>query len=197
MVYKSSGLLVLLPISFRMETHLDLVTWTLVEMGSLFESPNKWYQSRWCVRLGNRGVAWWIPWTSFVKWYASVDRSVLRVLQRGSIVWISSWWWLGKGFRLRGSLCVDVVWKRLMCEGEIVGNITTWVKKSHIESLKKKVMVYKSSGLLHLWSISFRIEPHLGLLPGTLVEVGSFLGSLQYVVSEIWFRMSSIMKVDI
>ena len=58
-------------------------------------------------------------------------------------------------------------------------------------------MVYKSNGLLLLLPIGFRMEPHLTLLPWTLVEVGSFLGSPQQVVSELWFRMSSIMKVDI
>ena len=45
-------------------------------------------------------------------------------------------------------------------------------------------MVYKSSGLLLLLPIGFRMEPHLDLLLWTLVEVGSFLGSLQQVVSE-------------
>ena len=55
--------------------------------------------------------------------------------------------------------------------------------KSHIGSLKRKVMVYESSGLL-LLPISFRMKTHLGLLPWTLVEVGSLLGSFQQVVSE-------------
>jgi len=33
-------------------------------------------------------------------------------------------WQLGKDFRSRGSLCVDVIRKRLMYQGKIVGNIT-------------------------------------------------------------------------
>ena len=41
------------------------------------------------------------------------------------------------------------------------------------------------------------MEPYLGLLLWTLVKVGSFLGSPQQLVSELWFRMSSIMKVEI
>ena len=45
-------------------------------------------------------------------------------------------------------------------------------------------MVYKSSELLLLLSIGFKMEPHLGLLLWTLVEVGSFLGSPQQVISE-------------
>ena len=60
--------------------------------------------------------------------------------------------------------------------------------KFHIESLKRSVMVYKSSGLLLLLPIGFRMEPHLGLLPWTLVEVGSFLESPQQVVSEPMVR---------
>ena len=49
-------------------------------------------------------------------------------------------------------------------------------------------MVYKSSGLLLLLPIGVRMEPHLGLLPWTLVEVGSLLSSPQQVVSEPMVR---------
>jgi len=49
-------------------------------------------------------------------------------------------------------------------------------------------MVYKSSGLLLLLPIGFRMEPHLDLLPWTLVEVDFFLGSPQQVVSEPMVR---------
>ena len=58
-------------------------------------------------------------------------------------------------------------------------------------------MAYKSSGLLLLLSIDFRMEPHLSLLSWISVKVGFFLGSPQQVVSEFRFRMTSIMKVDI
>ena len=44
------------------------------------------------------------------------------------------------------------------------------------QSLKRRVMVYESSRLLLLLPIGFRMEPHLGLLPWTLVEVCSLLG---------------------
>jgi len=58
-------------------------------------------------------------------------------------------------------------------------------KEFHIDSLKRKTMTYKSSGLLLLLPIGVRIELHLGLLPWALVEVGSPLGSPQHVISEL------------
>jgi len=46
----------------------------------------------------------------------------------------------------------------------------------HIVSLKRRTMVYKSSGLLPLLLISFSMEPHLCLLSWTLIEVISEQG---------------------
>jgi len=83
MIY--TWLLLLLSIGFRMELHLCLLPWTFIEIGSLLGSPQQWYQSRWCVRLGEKGVIWWIPWTSLVKWHVDVDRAGTCVLQHGSM----------------------------------------------------------------------------------------------------------------
>jgi len=68
------------------------------------------------------------------------------------------------------------------CVRERLLRISHMSKEFPIESLKRKTMVYKSGGLLLLLPIDFRMEPHLGLLPWTLVEVGSLLGSPQHVV---------------
>ena len=48
----------------------------------------------------------------------------------------------------------------------------------HILSLKRRTMVYKSSGLLPLLLISFSMEPHLCLLSWTLVELVSEQGCI-------------------
>jgi len=58
MVYKLSGLLILLPIGFKIEPHVGLLPWTLVEVAPSLDLPNKWYQSRWCDWLGDKGMAW-------------------------------------------------------------------------------------------------------------------------------------------
>ena len=54
--------------------------------------------------------------------------------------------------------------------------ISHMIEKVHISSLKRRIMVYKISGLLLLLLIDFRIEPHLDLLSWVLVKVDSFLG---------------------
>jgi len=83
-------------------------------------------------------------------------------------------WHLGKGFRLRGA-CALMWCERDSCVRGDCWEYHKWVKKSHIERLKRKVMIYKSSGLLLLLPIGFRMKPHLCLLPWTLVEVAPSL----------------------
>jgi len=45
-VYKISGPLLLLPIGLRMEPHLYLLAWILVEVGSLIDLPNSGIRAR-------------------------------------------------------------------------------------------------------------------------------------------------------
>jgi len=125
MIYKSNGLL-LLPICFRMELHLFLLPWTLVEVDFLLVSSQQ-VVSEPIVRLARRQRCGMVgPMDEFGKvthncwssgntcaatWLDGIDKLLMVA------------WHLSKGFRSRGSMCVDVVWKRLMCEGEIVGNV--------------------------------------------------------------------------
>jgi len=140
MVYKSSGLLLLLPIGFRMEPHLGLLPWSLVEVGSFLESPNKWYQSRWCVRVGDKGVAWCTPWMCLVKWHIGVDRAGTRVLQRGSMAWINSWWWLDTLVKAsaQGRACALMCVKETHVWGRDCWESRTWVKEVPYREFEKK-----------------------------------------------------------
>ena len=82
-------------------------------------------------------------------------------------------WNLRKDFCSRGILH-DMVRTKLMCEWEIIGNVKHELQ-SHIRSLKRGTIVCKSSKLLLLLPIGFKVEYHLSLLWRTLVEVGSLL----------------------
>jgi len=75
-----------------------------------------------------------------------------------------------------------------------ISHMTIWVIKSYIGSLKRRVMVYKSSELLLLLPIGFRMEPHLGLLSWILVEVSSFLKSPQRVVSKPMHELAEVTR---
>jgi len=51
---------------------------------------------------------------------------------------------------------------------------------SRIRSMKRRIMIYKPSGLLLLLPIDFMMEPYLYLLPLNLIEVSTLLGSPQH-----------------